>query len=188
MRGRAPEAHHRVMTITEYLLNLFLVGLVVLQLRGRTLTVRNLLLPVVITVVVASQFLHGLPTAGNDLALEVAGALTGAVLGAGAGLATSVQLRGRSAVAKAGAVAAVLWVLGIGARVGFSFWVSHGGQPSVARFSAAHHITSGAAWAGAFILMAMVEVGIRTGVLFVKARRTGAVIERGRALEAPAAA
>ncbi|MDE3086979.1 MAG: hypothetical protein KGJ77_09460 [Acidobacteriota bacterium] len=174
------------MTITEYLLNLFLVGLVVLQLRGRTLTVRNLVLPVVITLVVASQFLHGLPTAGNDLVLEVAGAVTGALLGAGAGLATSVRRSGRNAVAKAGAVAAVLWVVGIGGRVCFSFWVTHGGQPAVARFSVAHHVTSGAAWAGAFILMAMAEVALRTGVLFLKARRTGASIERGRALGAPA--
>jgi len=175
------------MTITEYLLNLFLVGLVVLQVRGRTLTVRNLLLPVVVTVFVASQFLHGLPSAGSDLVLEVAGAVTGALLGAGAGLATSVRLQGRSAVAKAGALAAVLWVVGIGARVGFSFWVGHGGQPAVARFSAAHHITSGGAWAGAFILMAILEVAVRTGVLFVKARRSGAVLER-RPLGAPAAA
>jgi hypothetical protein len=175
------------MTITDYLLNLFLVGLVVLQLRGRTLTVRNLLLPVVVTVVVASQFLHGLPRAGNDLALEATGGLTGALLGAGAALATTIRLDGRVAVARAGALAAFLWVLGVGARVGFSFWVTHGGQPSVARFSVAHHVTSGAAWAGAFILMAVAEVAVRTGVLYLKARLAGAAFER-RPLGAPAAA
>ena len=187
MWAAAPRAHHGPMTITDYLLYLFLVGLVVLQLRGRTLTVRNLLLPVVITICVASQFLHGLPTAGDDLVLEIAGGLTGALLGAGAALATSVRLVGRSAVAKAGAFAAALWIVGVGGRVAFSFWVTHGGQPAVARFSAAHHVTSGAAWAGGFILMAMAEVAVRTGVLYLKARRAGAVIERGRLLRTPAA-
>ena len=70
-------------------------------------------------------------------------------------------------------------MLGIGARVAFSFWVSHGGQPAVARFSAVHHITSGQAWAAAFILMAMTEVAVRTGVLYVKTRQSGAAIPRG---------
>jgi hypothetical protein len=168
------------MTLPEYLLNVVLVGLVFLQMRGRPLTVRNLVLPLVITAWVASQFLHGLPTSGNDLTLEMAGAMAGVALGLGAGAATRVLRQGQRAVAKAGMVAAALWVVGIGGRVAFSLWVTHGGQASVVRFSANHHITSGAAWAAAFILMAIAEVASRTGVLFVKARRSGAVIDRGR--------
>ena len=95
------------------------------------------------------------------------------------GLATSVTRRGANAMAKAGAAAAVLWVAGIGARVAFSIWTSHGGATTIRDFSITHHITSGAAWGTAFILMALAEVVTRTGVIFVKTVRTGAVIERG---------
>lgn len=167
------------MTATEYLLNIGLVGLVVLQIRGHKITRARMLLPVVVTVWVASQFLHGLPTAGNDTVLETTLAFTGAALGLLAGLATSVSRQSAGAFAKAGAFAAVLWIAGVGARVGFSLWVSHGGQSSVASFSASNHITSGAAWAAGFIFMAMLEVTVRTAVLYVKALRTGAEIPRG---------
>jgi hypothetical protein len=169
----------RPMTITEYLMNIALVSLVVLQIRGHKITVARLLVPVVMTVWFCSQILHTIPTAGNDEVLEGSLALVGAGLGVSAGLATSIRRLGAGAFAKAGAVAAVLWVAGVGARVAFSVWVTNGGQPTITRFSVAHHITSGHAWAAAFILMAMVEVTSRTCVLYLKTVRSGAVIPRG---------
>jgi len=176
------------MTLTDYLLNFFLIGLVVLQIRGHKMTRARLLLPLVVTIWVASQFLHTIPSAGDDRVLEVGFACLGGLLGALAALFTTVQRQGAGAVARAGLLAAVLWVLGIGARMGFALWVGHGGQPAVARFSAAHHITSGAAWGTAFVLMAMAEVASRTAVLSLKARRAGATIERGGLRRRPAAA
>jgi hypothetical protein len=116
---------------------------------------------------------------GNDVALEVGFGCAGAFLGVLAGLATSVRRDGAAAMAKAGAVAAVLWVAGIGARVGFSVSVQHGGAVDVQRFSLVHHITRGPAWGTGFVLMALSEVVCRTSVLYVKARRSGATIERG---------
>jgi len=127
------------MTTTEYALNIALVGLVLLQIRGVTITKAALLFPVVMTTWIATSLLTAIPTAGNDLVLEVGGALAGATLGTLAGLATGVTRQGATAIAKAGAVAAVLWVAGIGARVGFSLWVGHGGAPTVRRFSIAPH-------------------------------------------------
>jgi len=176
------------MTITDYLMNFFLIGLVVLQIRGHKMTRARLLVPLVVTIWVASQFLHAIPSAGNDLVLEVGCACVGGLLGALAGLFTTIRRDGAGAIAKAGLLAAVLWVLGIGARMGFVLWVGHGGHPVVARFSAVHHITSGAAWGAAFVLMAMAEVASRTGVLYLKARRSGATLERGGLLRSPAAA
>ncbi|HEY5272155.1 MAG TPA: hypothetical protein VIJ34_02860 [Acidimicrobiales bacterium] len=176
------------MTITDYLMNIALVGLVILQVRGHQITVARLLVPVVATLWFCSQILHTIPTAGNDVGLEASLAVVGALFGIAAGFATSIRRLGEGAFAKAGAMAAVLWVLGIGARVAFSLWVSHGGQPTVARFSALHHITSGHAWAAAFILMAMIEVTTRTGVLFLKTIRSGAAIPRGGLLHRPAGA
>lgn len=176
------------MTFTDYLLNITLIGLVVLQIRGHRVTRARLLFPLVATVYVASQYLHSIPTAGDDLVLVVGFASVGAALGALAAMATTVRRDGAGAFAKAGLVAALLWVLGIGARMSFALWVGHGGQSAVARFSALHHITSGAAWGAAFVLMAMAEVASRTGVLYLKARRSGAVIEHGGLLRSPAAA
>jgi hypothetical protein len=167
------------MTTSEYLLNLALVGLVVLQIRGIKMTAAALLVPVLMTAWAASQILQSVPTAGNDLLLESAFAVCGCVLGVLAGIATSVRRIGAAAVARAGALAAALWVAGVGARVGFSLWVQHGGAPAVAHFSVVHHITGGPAWGTGFIFMALVEVTSRTGVLYLKTRRSGATIERG---------
>ena len=167
------------MTFAEYVLNLALVGLVGLQIRGIKITKAALLFPVVMTLWIATSLLKSIPTAGNDLLLEVGGAAAGASLGALAGLATVVTRSGATAVAKAGFVAALLWVAGIGARVGFSLWIGHGGAPAMREFSIAHHITGAPAWGTAFILMALAEVSTRTGVIYLKTRRTDAVIERG---------
>jgi hypothetical protein len=185
---RTPMSDTGDMTTTDYLMNIALIALVILQIRGHKVTRARLVFPLVATVFVAGQFLHAIPTAGNDLVLIIGFASVGAALGAGAGMLTTVRRDGASAFAKAGLVAAVLWVLGIGARMGFALWVGHGGQAAVARFSALHNITSGAAWGAAFVLMAMAEVVSRTGVLYLKTRRTGAVIERGGLLRSPAAA
>ena len=62
--------------------------------------------------------------------------------------------------------------------MGFSMWVTYVGHASIARFSAANHITSGTAWVAGFIFMAMREVTLRTGVLYAKALRSGAEIPR----------
>jgi hypothetical protein len=167
------------MTTFEYALNLALVGPVVLQIRGIKLTAAALVVPVAMTAWAASQILHSIPTGGNDVALEVAFGCAGGVLGLLAGLATSVRRDGAAALAKAGGVAALLWVVGIGARVGFSVWVQHGGAVDVRTFSLAHDITGGPVWGAGFVLMALTEVVCRTAVLYVKARRSGAIIERG---------
>ena len=176
------------MTLPEYFLNIFLVGLVIVQIRGHKVTRARLVFPLVVTVYVCSNVLRGIPTAGNDLVLVVSGTVLGATLGTLAALATTIRRDGPGAFAKAGALAAVLWVAGIGGRVGFTLWVSHGGASTIARFSATHDITSGAAWGAAFVLMAMAEVVTRTAGLYIKTRHTGAVIERGGLLRTLAAA
>jgi hypothetical protein len=167
------------MTTSEYVLNLVLVGLVALQIRGITVTKAALLFPVVMTTWIAMSLLKSIPTAGNDLRVELCGAAAGATLGALAAVVTSVTRTGATAVARAGAVAAFLWIVGIGARVAFSLWVGHGGASAIREFSLVHHITGGPAWGTAFILMALAEVFTRTGVIYIKTRQTGAVVERG---------
>jgi hypothetical protein len=158
------------MTIFDYLLNTALIALVVLQMRGRRLDRRGLLLPLGLVVWAASQYLHGIPTTGNDLPMVVGGALLGLLLGTSSALLTRLHLdRDGVAIARATGAAAALWVVGIGARLGFSLYAQHGGGPAIARFSVAHHIT-GAGWVTAFVLMAFAEVFSRTAALWLRSR------------------
>jgi hypothetical protein len=162
------------MTLTDYLLNGALVALVLLQIRGRQLSAKAIVLPLVIVGYVATQYLHSIPTSGNDLELILAGTGAGLMLGTGAGLFTRVSRRPDGAVlAKAGAVAAVLWILGVGARMAFELYATHGGGLAVERFSVQHDITAATAWTAALVLMAIAEVVSRTGIIVARAYKLG---------------
>lgn len=154
------------MTITDYLIDISLIAIVLFQVRGRRLTTRGLLLPVGIVAYVAFTYLRGIPTGGNDLVLVLGCAGVGALLGGLAGHFTSVRPDAHgSPVAKAGLIAAGLWILGTAGRLGFQVYASHGGGAAIERFSTAHAITSVAAWTDALILMALCEAVIRTAIL-----------------------
>lgn len=159
------------MALTDYIIDLALIGIVVLQIRGRRLTARSLLLPVMLVAWAAKTYLHSIPTAGNDLVLVAGCAAVGVTLGAGAGLWTRVEPGpDGSPVAKAGVAAAVLWVLGVGFRFAFQLYATHGGGGAIARFSAAHAIGM-QAWVAALVLMAIGEALARTAVLAARAYR-----------------
>jgi hypothetical protein len=163
------------MTFTDYLLDIVLIGVVLLQLRGRRLSLTSMLIPIAIVAWAANQYLHGIPTAGNDLLLVAVGATAGLALGVLTGLFTFIR-RGDDGhpYARAGAIAAILWLVGVGTRFAFQVYASHGGGAAIARFSADHAITSTEAWTAALILMAFGEVLARTTVLGVRAWSAGA--------------
>jgi hypothetical protein len=154
------------MTFTDYLIDISLIALVLVQIRGRRLTTRALLLPLAIVGYVAYSYLRGVPTAGNDLFLVAGCAALGATLGGLSGKFTSVYPDGDGVpMAKAGLIAATLWVLGTGARLAFQLYATHGGGAAIGRFSVAHSITSASAWTAALILMALSEAVCRTAIL-----------------------
>jgi hypothetical protein len=158
------------MTTFDYLLNIALVALVVLQMRGRRLDRRGLLLPLVLVGWAASHYLRSIPTTGNDGRLVATGVLLGITFGAASAAFTRLKLdRDGVPVARATLAAASLWVVGIGSRMGFSLFMQHGGAPTVIRFSQAHHLT-GAGWVAAMVLMAFVEVISRTLILWGRSR------------------
>jgi hypothetical protein len=163
------------MSLSDYAIDIALVAVVLLQIRGRRLTTRSLLLPVILVSWAAVNYLHGIPTAGNDLLLVVATASIGATLGILCALFTTLR-PGPDGIpyAKAGLVAAALWVVGSGTRLAFQVYASHGGASAIGRFSAAHNITSGESWVAALVLMAMGEALARTGVLALRARAVSA--------------
>jgi hypothetical protein len=173
------------MNATDYIVNAILVLLVLRQIRETRLTWQILLLPVLIVVGVACYYLRSVPTAGNDLLLDVTLAAAGAALGGLCALFTKLR-RGADGtpLSRAGWIAAILWVLGVGARMGFAYTTTHGAGPALLRFSASHSITSIDAWVAALILMALAEVLTRLAVLWMRSRRLPAV---DAAVPAPAA-
>lgn len=160
------------MTTTDYLIDSALVLLVLVQITERRLTVRSLVRPLIIVAVAVANYLHGIPTAGNDLVLVVVLGLAGLLIGVASG--QTVRMRrdaNGEVVARAGWASAIFWVLGMGSRFAFLIWINAGGHATIAHFSAAHAITSGAAWTAALLAMVVFEVGGRTLVQAVRRQR-----------------
>jgi hypothetical protein len=154
------------MTLTDYLIDSGLVLLVLLQMKERTLTMKDLVRPLVIVAIAVANYLHGIPTAGNDIVLVAVLALIGLSIGVASGRTVLMRLgRDGSVLARAAWASAFFWVLGMGSRFAFAVWVSHGGASVVGQFSAQHAITSGEAWTAALLAMAVFEVRGRTLVM-----------------------
>jgi len=147
------------MTFTDYLIDSALVLLVLLQIKERKLTAKALIRPLVIVAIAVANYLHGIPTAGNDLVLIVVLALVGLLIGVGSGQAVMMRRDSDGEVlARAGWISGFFWVLGTGSRFAFLIWINNGGAATIGHFSATHSITSGEAWSVALLAMAVFEV------------------------------
>jgi hypothetical protein len=153
------------MTTTEWITDIALLLIVLRQVRESHLDRTLVVIPLAIVAWVAHHYLHSIPTAGNDLVLILALVAAGATLGIAGGLSTRVRFDGQRVLVRAGLVAAVLWVVGMGARMGFQLFSQYGGAASIERFSIAHRITSDQAWVTAFVLMAVTEVVTRMATI-----------------------
>jgi hypothetical protein len=162
------------MTTTDYLIDSSLVLLVLLQIKERPLTTRQLVRPLVILGIAVASYLHGIPTAGNDLVLAGVLVVLGGAIGVASGKAV-IMRRGAAgeALARSGWLSGFFWVLGMGSRMAFLVWISHGGSTTIAHFSAQHSITGAEAWTVALLGMAAGEVLGRTAVLALRSRATG---------------
>lgn len=176
----APHSDDAPMTTTDYIIDSVLVLMVLLQIKERPLTDRTLIRPLIIVGVAVVSYLHGIPTAGNDLLLVSVLALLGALIGVASGQALLMR-RGRpgEVLFRTGWASGFFWVLGMGSRFAFVYWITHSGAASVASFSAQHAITSSAAWTVALLAMAVFEVCGRTLVLAVRRGQ----VQRRAALE-----
>ncbi len=120
----------------------------------------------------AVMFLHSVPGGGSDITLDLLGVSVGAAMGAIGGRATRLRLgaNGRP-LGRAGALAAGMWIAGVGARMVFYFAATHGAGPAIAAFSVAHHITGPGAWTAALVMMALADVLTRLAVVWIRGRR-----------------
>jgi hypothetical protein len=154
---------HAAMSITDYLIDSALVLLVLIQIKERQLTVKSLVRPLIIVGIAVASYLHGIPTAGNDLVLVTVLALLGLLIGVASGQTVFMRKDEHGNVlGRAGWASGVFWVLGMGSRFAFLVWINNGGHSTIAHFSAQHSITSGEAWTVALLAMAVCEVGGRT--------------------------
>jgi hypothetical protein len=151
------------MNTTQYLLNAGLLAFVLWSNLGtHPVGRRRITLPLLLVALAAVVFLRHLPTAGNDVTLEVTGAAVGAVLGIVAAALVHVHRdsRGRL-VMRAGGAYAALWVAVIGGRVLFAYGAHHWFPRTIGTFSMRHQITGADAWTAAFVLMALTMVVAR---------------------------
>jgi hypothetical protein len=158
------------MTITDYLINAIFVVVVLRQARERRLDLRSLLVPLIIVFFVARNYVHSIPTAGNDLVLVAALVFVGLILGVSGGFATQLRRADGDVFARVGWTAGGLLLAGIMARMIFVFAVNNGLGPAVRSFSMNHHIGA-AAWPLALVAMALVEVAVRQGTVQLRAYR-----------------
>jgi hypothetical protein len=177
------------MTITDYLINFALVALVILQIRGSRLDLKTALRPLICVAAAALYYLQGVPTSGHDIALDLVLGGTGLVLGVACALATKVwRASDGHGYVKAGGVAAALWVLGLGSRIVFEEFWTHGGTHAITSFSVAHDITGQNAWVAALVIMALAEVISRLVVIRIRGALTSEVGEPIVARQAAAVA
>lgn len=159
------------MTTTDYIINALFVFVVLRQAHERKLDRRSLLGPLAAVAFVAFNFVHSIPTSGNDLVFAGLLALGGLTLGVLSGFATSVRSDGDgNAYARVGWIAGFLLIAGIGSRLAFAFALSHGAGPAVRDFSISHQI-SATAWPLALVAMALLEVTTRLAVVHLRGLR-----------------
>ncbi|MDH6135333.1 hypothetical protein P3T37_004748 [Kitasatospora sp. MAA4] len=157
------------MSSTDYIISAVLVLLVIPQIRGTKLTFRNLVIPLALVAAAAAYYLKGVPTTGNDVKLDVVTVVLGAAIGIGCAVTTRLQRADGGVVAKAGLLAAALWIVGMLSRTGFVYAVNHGYAKQIADFSRTELITGAEAWTAALVLMALAQVVARQLVLRVRA-------------------
>jgi hypothetical protein len=75
------------MNINMYVINAILILMVIRQVREHPLDLRSLAVPVLAVGCAAVLFLHSVPGGGDDIVLELACVLAGAVMGTVGGLA-----------------------------------------------------------------------------------------------------
>jgi hypothetical protein len=158
-----------VMSASVWIINLVVLG-VVLQsdLGRRKITWSRLARPVLVAGAIIVYYLAKTPvaTAGDGLTFELGLAALGIVLGLTAGMIFRIFRDHGFAWSRAGIGYAVLWIVVIGARIGFAEATSH--SRSLQVWLGTHHITSDAI-TDALIFMAVAMLLVRTAALRVRA-------------------
>jgi hypothetical protein len=157
-----------------------LVGVLLSDLGHRAVTTHRLLRPLMIAAGVGAFYLTAIATSGAGLALELACAGTGALLGLLAAGAMRVERDPREGrvFTRAGGAYALIWIATIAARLVFIYGSTHWFSASLDSWMLTHHITADAL-TDALVLMALAMTVTRTLSLIARSRLGG----HGRSLD-----
>jgi hypothetical protein len=143
------------MTLQIWILIAAVFAAVVLTRLGQhRYTRRQRILTLAVVALLLVKYVRGMPTAGDDLALELGCVAVGALFGVGMLAATSVRRDDTSGEiwVRAGIAYLVLWMVMLGTRVAFAYSVTGWARSDIGHFFATNHL-SGAAVTPAFVLM-----------------------------------
>lgn len=177
------------MSTSQWILSIGLLAWVLLRNLGERPVGRAMfLLPSLIVTIAAVVFLRDVPTAGNDVGLDVVGVGVGLALGVLATTTTRFTVRGGQVMVRASVAFAAVWAVAIGGRVVFAEWATHSGARAVGEFSMRHHITGADAWTAAFVLLALAMVISRMASTAFAAYRRRSTTTADRAVAGRSAA
>lgn len=156
------------MPVSVWIINAVVLGIVLeSDLGRRKITFFRLIRPIIVGGAIVGYYLAKTPVAtrSGGLAFELALAALGIILGLAAGLIFRVFRDQGISWSRAGLGYAALWIIVVGARVGFAYAVYH--SHSVQRWVGTHHIT-GNAITDALIFMAVGMLLVRTAALGIR--------------------
>jgi hypothetical protein len=164
-----------------------LAGVFISDLGRRAVTTHRLLRPLMIAGGAGAVYLTALATSGAGLALELAGAGTGALLGLLAAGLMRVERdpRGGEAFSRAGVGYALIWISAASARLAFIYGSEHWFSGSLDSWMLAHHVSADAL-TDALVIMALAMTTARTLSLLIRSR-AGASDRVGGAMVADSA-
>ncbi len=150
-----------------------LTGVFLSDLGHRAVSRRRLHRPLIIAGIAGSMYLTAFATSGAGLALELAGAGTGAVLGLLAASFMRVEHHGDGGkvFTRAGIAYASIWIATAVARLAFIYGSQHWFAGSLDSWMLAHHITADVL-TNALVLEALAMTTARTVSLYARSRHS----------------
>ena len=145
-----------------------LFGVIASDIGRRAVTTRRLVRPLLIA---GAAYLSAFATSGSGLAVELAGAGTGALLGLLAASLMRVEHEKHSGTVftNAGGGYLAIWIAAAAARLAFIYGSSHWFSADLASWMLTHHITTGALTDG-LIMLALGMTVARTLSLAVRSQ------------------
>jgi hypothetical protein len=135
--------------------------------------------------IAGAAYLTHFATSGDGLALELAGTGAGALLGllAAGFMRVERDPSDGNVFTRAGIAYALVWIVVVGARLGFIYGTNHWFNASLGTWMSSHHITADAL-TDALVLMALAMTTTRTLSLLVRSRaRANDILESARIAE-----